>query len=279
MTTRADAIADAIIQLKRAGVPSAERDARLLYRWAAGLTGAGLQAGLTDSPKLDELDRFNQAILERTARQPVSHITGTREFWGRLFKVTPDVLDPRPETEVLVAEALRTHPKRILDLGTGSGCILISLLADLPDASGIGLDISRSALEVAAENATRLGVSPRATFVQGDWSEMPTGPFDLVVSNPPYLSEAEMHDLQPELHHEPRKALSPGNDGLDAYRALVGPSIGALKPGGSLMLEIGSSQADSVQIIIEKSGLRDLRIVRDFDGRDRVVVARKATNS
>ncbi|MEM9098446.1 MAG: peptide chain release factor N(5)-glutamine methyltransferase [Pseudomonadota bacterium] len=276
---RADAIAAAVLRLGAAGVPGAERDARLLYRWAAGLSGAGLQANLTEIAPQEELDRFGRAVAAREARHPVSHITGMRAFWGRCFRVTPDVLDPRPETEMLVAEGLIGAPQKILDLGTGTGCILLSLLADLPGSTGIGLDISSEALGVAAENAARLGLLDSAAFCLGSWADIPPGPYDLIVSNPPYLSEVEMDARQPELHYEPDKALSPGGDGLDAYRALIPPAADALAPKGRLLLEIGASQAKDVMALMAQAGFSDLAKHTDLDGRDRMITGQIATDS
>jgi len=165
-TTRAEAIARGAARLIGAGVPEPERDARLLYRWAANLDGAGLSAALSDPATAREIGRFERAVEAREGRAPVSHITGTREFWGRRFRVTPAVLDPRPETETLVAAALEGPPvRRLLDLGTGSGCILLTLLAEWRRARGVGVDISAAALEVAASNARSLGLADRAELV------------------------------------------------------------------------------------------------------------------
>lgn len=272
--TRAEVIARAAARLAGAGVPEAERDARLLYRWAAGLEGPALAAVLADPATARETDRFEGAIAAREGRAPVSQIVGGRLFWGRWFGVTPDVLDPRPETETLIARALEgPSARRILDLGTGSGCILLTLLAEWPQASGLGIDASGAGLKVAAANARRLNLAARATFRLGDWCEGLEERFDLVVSNPPYLAEAEFEALEPEVRlHEPRAALAGGPDGLDAYRRIatgVGP---LMAPGGHLMLEIGPTQAASVSAILAASGFDRPRILVDMDGRDRLVV-------
>ncbi|MEM8793368.1 MAG: peptide chain release factor N(5)-glutamine methyltransferase [Pseudomonadota bacterium] len=279
MTTRAELLARATRCLADAGVPGAERDARLILRWAGGLSGAALQVSLSEVPRAEEMDRFEQGVAARASRRPLSHITGTRAFWGREFLVTPDVLDPRPETEVLVAEALREHASRVLDLGTGSGCILLSLLAEWQDATGVGLDNSAAALKIAGQNAKELGLQDRMELIHGDWSLIPSEPFDLIVSNPPYLSAREWEQAQPELNYEPAGALSPGKDGLEAYHALIAPAFEALRPHGRLILEIGASQADSVLKIMMKYFEGDAAVIRDLDGRDRVVRARKADNS
>ncbi|MEM6661224.1 MAG: HemK/PrmC family methyltransferase [Pseudomonadota bacterium] len=192
MTQTIDAlIRDGAARLTAAGVPDALRDARLLMRWATGLQAASLLAAARDPVDPDAGQSFEAAITRRVAREPVSHITGRRTFWGRSFRVSPAVLDPRPETEVLVADAIHRGPfDRVLDLGTGTGCILLSLLAEWPEATGTGTDISAGALSVAKANAADLGVAERTALVEADWMNPapPGGPFDLIVSNPPYIS-------------------------------------------------------------------------------------------
>lgn len=268
-------IARAAGTLGAAGVGDAVREARLLMRWAAGLGGAALVAAEVDLVSGEVAERFETAVRRRAAREPLSHITGRRTFWGREFEVSGDVLDPRPETECLVAEALNRGPfGRILDLGTGTGCILLSLLAEWPDAAGLGTDISADALAVAASNARRLGLEGRAAFERGDWLDGLAGPFDLIVSNPPYVTAAEMTGLAPELSREPAVALTPGGDGLDAYRAILPGAPGLLAPGGFLMIEIGHAQVDHVSALAASAGLGVHMIVPDFDHRPRVIVAR-----
>jgi release factor glutamine methyltransferase len=274
MTTRAQEIAAAAARLAEAGVPDAGRDARLLCRWAAGLSGAALSAALGETPTGAECDRFAQAVAARVARVPLSHITGGRAFWGRTFRVSAAVLDPRPETETLIAEALRRPAQRVLDLGTGSGCILLTLLAEWPGATGLGTDISDAALAVARENAVALGVAERASFLRADWFAGAPEGFDLIVSNPPYIAAAEMADLAPEVRlHEPAMALTPGGDGLDAYR-LIAAGVGAhLAPRGRLLLEIGPTQGAAVAALLTAAGLEVAPPLRDIDGRQRVLAA------
>jgi release factor glutamine methyltransferase len=250
-----------------------------LYRWAANLGGAGLSAVMADPAPAGESDRFEQAIKARERRAPVSHITGVREFWGRSFRVTPAVLDPRPETETLIAGALKHLPaRRVLDLGTGSGCILITLLAEWPQASGVGVDNTAAALAVAASNARDLGVAERAELVLGDWCSGLEGKFDLIVSNPPYVAAGEIAGLEPEVRlYEPLAALSPGDDpcgdGLDAYRRIAS-GVGALMvPAGRLFLEIGPDQTAAVGQILAGAGIAVTAVLPDLDGRDRVVCA------
>ena len=272
---RAEVIARAAARLAGAGVAAPERDARLLYRWAADLDGAALSAALSDPATAPEIGRFERAVTARAGRAPVSQITGVREFWGRRFRVTPAVLDPRPETETLVAAALAGPPvRRVLDLGTGSGCILLSLLAEWPQARGVGVDISAAALEVAASNAISLGVADRAELVTGDWCAGLSGQFGLIVSNPPYVAAGELAGLAPEVRlHEPLEALSPGGDGLDATRRIAAGVGPLLAPGGRLLLEIGPRQAAAVNRILTDAGMAVTAVLPDLDGRDRVVSA------
>lgn len=273
MTIRAEAIARATARLASAGVPEPERDARLLYRWAAGLEGAALQLGLADPALPAELARFEQAVAARLRRKPVSQIIGYRAFWGRRFRVTPDVLDPRPDSETLIDAVLRPPAARILDLGTGSGCLLLTLLSEWPNATGTGIDTSVAALAVARENAEALDLRDRATFLPSDWFDAVDGRFELIVANPPYLSVEDLREAQPELAHEPPGALSPGGDGLDAYRQILDSARSYMTDGGRIALEIGADQAGEVSQLAEAVGLSNIHVVQDFDGRDRVVVA------
>ncbi len=275
--TAAEALRAAMPRLVAAGVADAPRDARLLLAYAMGVPADRLTLHLSDALSEGAEVRFEQGITARTARQPVSQITGTRLFWGRAFRVTRDVLDPRPETETLVATALEHPFSRALDLGTGSGAILLTLLAERTDATGVGSDLSPSALAVARGNATVLGVSDRAVFLLSDWFERVTGQFDLIVSNPPYIAQAEMANLAPEVRDwEPHLALTPGGDGLAAYRAILRGAAAALHPGGRLLLEIGPTQAAGVGALCASAGLVDVRTSRDLDERDRVVTATRA---
>ena len=263
-------------RLRKAGVPDPARDARLLMRWACGLDGAALAARMAERCEPEQEARFAIGMDRRARREPLSHITGRRAFHEHDFHVTPDVLDPRPETEVLVVEALNRGPfANILDLGTGSGCILVSLLAAWPGARGTGTDRSEAALAVARRNSEELGVMGRIDLVQADWLVGIEGRYDLVVSNPPYIAEAEIPALAPEVrNHEPRQALTPGGDGLDAYRTIAAGLPRVLASGGLVMLEIGPAQAMSVSAIVAGAGLIVQAVLPDLDHRPRVVVAR-----
>lgn len=279
--TRAELLRKAVERLADAGLADPAREARIALRWAGGLEPEELISVVDAPASAAEAERFRQAVSRRTAGEPMSHITGSRRFWGREFGVGPEVLDPRPETETLIAEALRRGPfSRILDLGTGSGCLLITLLAEWSGATGVGTDISLPSLARAASNADTLGVSSRAKFLVSDWTEGAgwtdgiEGRFDLVVSNPPYIAEAEMAALAREVRsHEPRIALTPGGDGLGAYRAIAAGVARLMTPDAALMMEIGPTQADAVAGILTNAGLHATGIIQDLDGRQRVICA------
>jgi release factor glutamine methyltransferase len=212
-------------------------------------------------------------VDERRRFRPVAQIIGRRAFWGRDFTVTADVLDPRPETETLVAAALAgPAPCRILDLGTGSGALLVTLLAEWPRATGLGTDVSPAALAVAATNAQFHGVGARARFALADWTDGLAGVFDLVVSNPPYIAAAELDRLAPDVRDwEPRAALTPGATGLEAYRRLAVGLAAVLAPGGRALFEIGAGQGPVVAALFEAAGHGTVRLQADLDGRDRVL--------
>lgn len=269
--THAAALARGAALLAKAGVDNAPRDAELLLRHATGLTGAALSARLTDEAEPETIAGYDEALARRAAREPLSHITGGREFWGRRFEVTADVLDPRPETETLIAAALDSPGwRRVLDLGVGSGCILLTLLAERPAADGLGIDASEAALAVAARNRAALGLERRAELRFGDWLENVDGRFDLITCNPPYIAADEMPGLSPEVAgHEPRMALTPGGDGLDAYRAVARRMARVLAPGGMALFEIGPAQAAAVAAIFAAAGWAAPDVLPDLDGRDR----------
>lgn len=272
-----EALLKAVERLRAAAIGDPSREARLLMRWATGLTGAGLAAEPERPLGAEEAARFGAAVAARAARRPLAQIVGGREFYGRWFQVTEAVLDPRPESETLVEQALACAPAntpfRALDLGVGSGALLLSVLAERPQASGLGVDSSADALAVAAANAAALGLADRAEFRRGDWLDGVSERFDAILCNPPYVAAAELERLEPEVRlYEPRRALSPGPDGLAAFRR-VAASIGdALTVGGAAHFEVGVGQADAVAALLEAAGLRTERRL-DLDGRERVVSA------
>ena len=270
------ALQGAVRRLADAGIPNGARDARLLLADAMGLAADRLTLHMPDALTPAAQSRFDAHITARCAYQPVAQIIGSRLFWGQRFVVTRDTLDPRPETEILVAEALSRPFTSLLDLGTGTGCILLSCLADMPMASGVGSDISPAALAVAQRNAVALGLTARTRFVTSDWFENLPGQYDLITANPPYIAADEMAHLAPDVTRwEPHLALSPGGDGLDAYRAIARGAGAQLRDHGRLLLEIGPAQAAAVLALLVAQGFGGLRVICDLDGRDRVVVAVK----
>ena len=243
-----------------------------------------LEFSIKSQGKLFQLDHeisedsyvFFKTLLEKRLKfQPISQIIGQRYFWKSKFLVTSDVLDPRPDTETLIEHALSLGKfNRILDLGTGSGCILLSLLNEYKEANGIGIDISKKALNIAKKNADLLNLKHRALFKLGNWCENIAGKFDLIVSNPPYISEYEMTNLSKDvLNWEPRIALTPEGDGLEAYKYILNGAKKLLKPNGKLILEIGYNQRDEVSYLLKSNNYKDIKVVKDINNKDRVISA------
>jgi release factor glutamine methyltransferase len=265
-----EALSGAVSRLAAAGVPQPGRDARWLVAHALGVDRARLTLMLDDPFAAREA--LAGLLDRRVARQPVAQIVGWREFWGRCFRVTPDVLDPRPETEALVEAALGEPFARVLDLGVGTGCILLTLMAERPGVAGTGTDISAEALAVARWNADALGLGP--SLVRSDWFAAIRGRWDLIVSNPPYIGAAEMPGLAADLAWEPAVALTPGSDPLAAYRRIAAGAPRHLAAGGRLLVEVGVGQARQVGAIFVDAGFADIAVHSDLDGRERVVEAR-----
>lgn len=256
-------LAQGAAKLADHGITDPQREARLLWRSVAGQSPEGAVAR--------QREEFLHLIDRRATREPMSHLLGYRDFFEHRFEVTRDVLDPRPETEALVLAALEQPFDRVLDLGTGSGCILLSLLAKLPGATGVGTDVSDAALTIARRNRDALGLGPRADFMRSDWFADLSGTFDLIVSNPPYIADIEMTALAPELSFEPREALTDDGDGLSAYRVITGGAAAHLVPGGRLLVEIGWTQGALVADMFRTAGFDRVEILPDLDGRDRVL--------
>lgn len=261
-------------QLPAVLADDAATDTRVLLAFALGIDRGILSARLTDDVQSKPEIWFRAAIAQRAQFQPVSQIIGSREFWGRRFTITPDVLDPRPDTETLIDAALKLGAQaKILDLGTGSGCILLTLLAEWPDAVGEAVDQSLKALEVAKGNAHSLDLGERARFYQSNWFSNVSGKFDLIVSNPPYITAAEMDEIAPDVRNwEPRAALTPEGDGLDAYRTIASNAMSHLSKTGTVLLEIGHEQAASVMTIFHDQGFTQGQCIQDMAGNDRILV-------
>jgi len=276
--TVAQALTQASGDLASGGIAVPRLDARLLLAHALGVPSERMMA--LGARILSETEQvlFRDLVGRRIAGEPTSRIVGRREFWSLEFEITPDVLDPRPDSETIVEAALaelqgRIAP-RIIDLGTGSGCLLLALLAERKDATGVGIDISAAACGVAAANARRLGLDGRAAFACMDWDDaLAAGRFDAVVSNPPYIADGEIEGLAAEVaRHDPRGALSGGADGLDAYRRLAPTVAALLRPDGCAAVEIGAGQAPDVERIFSARGLALRAVRRDLAGIERCLV-------
>ncbi|MCC6781186.1 MAG: peptide chain release factor N(5)-glutamine methyltransferase [Hyphomicrobiales bacterium] len=269
-------------ELRRHGLDTPELDARLLLGHALGLDHAGLvsQADRTLSPS--EAAAIAAVAARRRAHEPVARILGRKEFWGLAFSLTPDTLVPRPQTETVVEAALaaltprRNAPLRIADLGTGSGALLLALLHELPNATGIGTDISRDAISCASANARALGLAARARFVVCDYGQALAGGLDLIVSNPPYIPRAEIETLEPEVRtFDPRRALDGGPDGLDGYRAIAADAARLLADAGILIVELGFGQAAAAGAVFAAHGLAPSPPQPDLEGTPRALLIRR----
>ncbi len=267
-------------RLAAAGIETARGDAWLLLAAATGRERASLMAAGADEIGAAAQARLEELVRRRSAREPMAYILGEREFWSLAFQVTPAVLIPRPESETVVEAALaqiedRRARLRVLDLGTGSGCLLLALLSELPAATGLGVDLSAGALALARANAGRLGLAGRARFEQRSWGAGLDGVFDLIVANPPYVGADELAGLEPEVReHEPQIALIAGPDGLCAYRALIPDCARLLAEGGAVALEIGQGQGDAVAALLVRHGLAVVGRRPDLAGIPRCLVAR-----
>lgn len=267
-------------RFREAGLPTAELDARLVAQHAFGIDAMALVRREREPISEQWATELERSALRRLAGEPVSRIVGEREFWGLRFGLNAATLDPRPETEMLVADAIaaaETKPSpRIVDLGTGSGAIAIAIADALPKARLVATDISPEALSQAKANAERHRVADRIDFKLGSWWEaVPHAElFDVIVSNPPYISTDAIGALQPEVRlFDPKTALDGGFDGLDAYRAIASQSIRRLNPGGRILLEIGSNQGDTVRRILSRAGFARVEVQKDLAGLDRTVMA------
>jgi release factor glutamine methyltransferase len=279
-TARSEALASLEKTFKIAGIENPAREARISFCAASSISPVALI--VAPGELLGSAAGRIQEVAERRATgEPLSRIVGKREFWGLSFAITPHVLDPRPETETIVDAALsilcdrREDQLRILDLGVGAGALLCALLTEFGAARGIGVDISGDAADVARGNLRACGLSPRAEIRVGDWTRGLEGRFDLIVSNPPYISTAELAGLPREVRDfDPRLALDGGTDGLAAYRRILPESRRLLSPDGWLVGELGAGQATDVAEIATRCGFTDVRTYQDLAGVDRVVAIR-----
>ncbi|MEM8915018.1 MAG: peptide chain release factor N(5)-glutamine methyltransferase [Pseudomonadota bacterium] len=268
-------------RLRDVGIDDPRREARLL-------AGAALERDPTDLIVANDLpvdgkacERFSRLVDRRMAGEPVSRIVGWRGFWSLDLRVTPDVLDPRPDSECLIEQALAevdgTAGPRILDIGTGSGCLLLALLSEWPQAIGTGIDLSFKAAQTARDNARACGLADRASFVCGHWLDGIEAQFDLIVSNPPYIRSGDIPTLDRSVaDFDPLDALDGGNDGLDAYRSIIPQLADRLVDGGTILFEVGAGQAGSVKSLLSGGSLAQIASFRDLSGHERCVSARKS---
>ena len=277
--TRSEAVKTAALRLSKAGLEDPSREARLLVGASleAGRSGLLLDPAKGLTPKEEE--QFKAVLERRCLREPLSRILGVREFWSMPFKISPAVLDPRADSETLIEGLLsslpdRSTPLRILDLGTGCGCLLLALLSELPEARGQGLDISQDAIAVAEENARDLRLDHRAFFLNADWQDGIGQDWDIVLSNPPYVASGDIPCLSPEVrNYDPHPALDGGEDGLTAYRQVIGLAAAALRPCGLLALELGIGQAKEVRKLLTNAGFVPGPTKRDLGGIERAIIS------
>jgi release factor glutamine methyltransferase len=265
--------------IKQAEVGNAKRDAALLLAYVLGEDVSYLYREPDRILSDDDCKKFQNLVSRRAAREPLSHLTGHREFWSLDFLVNADVLDPRPDSETLIEAVLSSQkqgfsPLRVLDLGTGSGCLLLTILSEMPSATGIGIDCSEAALAIAQKNACRFDLETRAEFRVGSWDINLEEQFDLVISNPPYIPTGDIRELEPEVRDfEPRLALDGGADGLDCYRDILANIRNILRPEGQLVLEVGIDQAADVGKMMEDAGFSTPEFYRDIAAIERCVMA------
>jgi release factor glutamine methyltransferase len=282
VTTRAQALAELRRNLNEAGFETAALDARLLLLTALGIPATTLVTHPDTPLTAEESETLASFARRRLAHEPVARIVGIREFWGLPFRLSPETLVPRPDTETVVETVLdllpdRQAPLRIVDFGTGSGCILVALLHEFPQATGLGIDLSPGALATARTNADENGVGGRCHFALSRWADAVSGPFDLIVSNPPYIASGVIPTLGQEVReHDPRLALDGGPDGLEPYRILLSEAGRLLAPGGLLAVEIGYDQAKELRSLAGSHGLEILRIAHDLSGNPRCVAMRRS---
>lgn len=261
------ALAQVAARLAAAGIEDPRREARLILAAAHGVDAAGLLSLDHADPALCE-----PLVRRREAREPLAYILGRREFWGLMFAVSPATPIPRPDSETLVEAVLGLQPRTVLDLGTGTGCLLLAVLHECPQAFGVGVDLSPQAAALAAHNAATLGLTSRSAFLAGDWAAALAGKFDLVLSNPPYIPGGDITGLMPEVAgYEPRRALDGGADGLAAYRQLITALPRLLNDNGVAVLELGVGQAPSVAGLAQEAGFA-CTVKLDLAGIARAVV-------
>jgi len=275
--TAAALLGAATDRLAAAGIDTARLDAELLLAHVLDVKRMDLYLAFDQPVAEGDRARYRELVRRRAKeRWPVAYLTGVREFWSMPFRVSPDVLIPRPETELLVKVALDLKPARVLEIGVGSGCISGALARELPSVEIVASDVSPAALALARQNLQALGVVDRVTLIEAKNLDQVAGSFDLVVSNPPYVQSGELAGLQPELHHEPRLALDGGPDGLDVIRQLCAEAPARLSRPGAIAIEVGAGQAPAVAELLRATGAAEVESFQDLAGIPRVVLGRYA---
>jgi release factor glutamine methyltransferase len=269
--------------LRAAGIESASLDAELLLAHTLQTSREQIIGYPERTLSTEQFFQFEALVERRTKREPMAHILGKREFWGRDFKVNHHTLDPRPDSETLIEAVLDLYPDRnnnlrIIDFGTGTGCLLLTLLAEFPNANGVGVDISGDALVVANENSCNLGLANRSRFIVSRWGDEVQGKYDLIISNPPYIKSSEISGLEPEVaEYEPKGALDGGDSGLKCYEELAPYIASLISDDGFAVLELGIGQDSDVRAILENAGLCFVAFSKDLAGINRCLVVSAAS--
>ena len=265
------------IKLSESGIEGAARDARILTAYALQIPISELSLKINEQVSGEITSKLEKLILRRIHREPISKILGRREFWGRSFSISENVLDPRGDTETLIEFVIEKPVKSVLELGTGSGAIAITLACEWKEVQVTAIDISEEALLLAKSNAEKFNVQNKIDFLKSDWFGAVKGTFDLIISNPPYIGLAEQDELSAEVvKYDPEIALFAGRDGLDAYKRIIPNLPKFLKPDGFVALETGASQSNQVRNMMNAVGFIDVKIVKDLSGKDRLVAAKLA---
>ena len=270
-----EVLADTTIKLSRSGIEGAARDARILTAYALETQISELSIMTNEKVPEKIISKLEKLILRRIDREPVSKILGAREFWGRSFFINENVLDPRGDTETLIDFVIEKPVTSVLELGTGSGAIAVTLACEWKEVHVTALDISEDALSLAKINAEKFNVQNKIDFLKSDWFEAVKGSFDLIISNPPYIGLIEKDEISTEvIKYDPEIALFAGHDGLDAYKKIIPNLAKFLNPDGFVVLEIGASQSNQVKNMMNVVGLINTQIVKDLSGNDRLVAAK-----
>ena len=270
-------LANTANKLSESGIEGAARDSRILTAYALQIPISELSLKINEQVSGEMTSKLEKLILRRIQREPISKILGRREFWGRTFSISENVLDPRGDTETLIECVIEKPVKSVLELGTGSGAIAITLACEWKEVHVTAIDISKEALSLAKSNAEKFNVQNKIDFFKSDWFEAVKGSFDLIISNPPYIGLIEKDEISTEvIKYDPEIALFAGRDGLDAYKKIIPNLAKFLNPDGFVVLEIGAYQSNQVKNMMNVVGFIDTQIVKDLSGKDRLVASKFA---